>query len=203
MKISKKKIAEAAFSHAYNYAVEYQNTMLSEKYGCVESGKNITELCKNIKSLYTKHDSQFIGSSNWLNCGEKLAHTVKSFYDAMLVVCPNHIASQDGEDSMDHEGTEDRGWYRVWSDLTGYEDYFCQGDWGRDSLMAKVFYDNGCITADQYNKYKTKFTLRMLTDSWGYGIMRDNGTIDKEKLLSMVSPEYKDKIFNNTILEAI
>lgn len=202
MKISKKKIAQAALSHAYCYATEYQDTILSEKYGWVDQGNNITELCNNIKSLYTEHGSQFKHSSNWSNLGEKLANTVKSFYDAMLLVCPNHIALQWGED-MDHSGTEDRGWYRVWSDLTGYQNYFCQGDWGRDSAMAKVFYDNGCITADQYNKYKTKFTLRMLLDSWGYGIMRDNGTIDKEKLLSMVSPNYKDKIFNNAILEAI
>ena len=85
---------------------------------------------------------------------------VRSFYEAMLKVCP-HIEQEWKEDSY-HAGTDDRNWYRVWWEITGYDNgehkgYFCPYDTARDQQYAKTFLDTGACTQKQYNRYQRRF----------------------------------------------
>jgi hypothetical protein len=89
---------------------------------------------------------------------------VRSFYEAMLKVCA-HIEQVWKEDSY-HAGTDDRNWYRVWWEITGYHNgeykgYFSGGDSARDQRYANVFADTGACTQQQYERYQRRFNTAM------------------------------------------
>jgi hypothetical protein len=205
-KATKKMIKDAALTHASAYAWEYIDEQIHsvvEESRQLDCHNNIESLCKNIQQLYNKRDQELGGNTYWPNSGKELAQAVRSFYEAMLKVCPNYLAQQFNTEQMEHSGTEDRGWYRVWSDLTGYRPYFCFGDAGRDGVMANVFYEQGCVSKNQYQKYRARLTLKMLTDSWGYGYMREDGSLNIAKFTKGIDAKWKDKLYDTRILNAL
>jgi len=207
-KATKKMIEDAALTHAESYAWEYIDEQVHSHYVTdgerqLDCHNNIESLCKNIQQLYNKRDQELGGNTHWPKGGQELSQAVRSFYDAMLKVCPTYMAHKFGIDDMGHGGTEDRGWYRVWSDLSGYRNYFCQGDSGRDAVMASIFYQQGCVSKNQYQKYRAKLTLKMLADSWNYGVMREDGSLDIPRLTKNIDDEWKDTLYDNKILNAL
>lgn len=144
--------------------------------------------CKTIKQILSVLEQCFkehyFGKIDW---------RIEGFFKAMKAVVP-HL------EYKDHGGTEDRGWWRVYGEIIGFDPYFCSFDLGRDMMMAKKFYDSGAITQEQYNNHVTKRTLAMMRSVY----FQTDGQPDAEKVLNYVKDEYRtSEFFDMRFIDAI
>jgi hypothetical protein len=114
----------------------------------------------------------------------RIVPRVDAFYKAMLKTVPSL-------EYKDHGGTECRGWWRVFDEITGTENYFCSFDLGRDMMMAIKLRDAGAITKQQYLNHITKRTLAMFRSE----MFQTDGQPDAVKVLEYVKPEYRTSDF--------
>ena len=145
----------------------------------IRNAKTFAEVKKILKEMY----------GNGMNAPERcytqrIFPRIEAFYNAMKKVVP--IIKY-----KDHGGTEDRGWWRVFGEITGIDPYFCSYDLGRDMMMAKQFRDAGAITAEQYQNHVTKRTLAMMRS----GLFQTDGQPDADKIINYVKEEYRTSEF--------
>ena len=138
----------------------------------IKNAKTISQVKSLLSGLFKEHYAN------------RIVPRVDAFYKAMLktVVLLEY---------KDHSGTECRGWWRVFDEITGKENYFCSFDLGRDMMMAIKLRDAGAITKQQYLNHITKRTLAMFRS----GIFQTDGQPDTVKVLEYVKPEYRTSEF--------
>ncbi len=142
---------------------------------CIHDAKTFVEVKNILKDMYSK------GPNSPERCyTQKLFPLIEKFYNAMKKVVPNL-------EYKDHGGTECRGWWRVFGEISGSAPYFCSYDLGRDIGMAIDFRNAGAITQQQYNNHVTKRTLKML----GSKRFQTNGQPDANLVLGYLKPEYQ------------
>ena len=197
-----------ALSHAKAYTWEYIDRLVTEKYkkgdeknndymlpevvhNGIENNNTIDELCDFITKIYEEHGKS-LGNKNWNNMwgdnGLSLSKSVRNYYNAMLLM-----------DIGEYTGTEDRLYYRVYESATSnssesicvLEPNLC--------LIAKRFYDVGAITKNQLNSFRTRYTLKKMSS--GYYSKKD-GSIDVDRILESIKPEYHNTIYDMKILNA-
>ena len=139
--------------------------------GYIRDAKTFVEVKNILKNMFKDH---YI---------ERLLPRVELFYNAMKKVIP-------AIEYKDHAGTEDRGWWRVFDEITGTESYFCSGDLGRDAWMALQFYKQGAITQLEYNNHITQRTLRILNCK---SFFNHIGQPDYGKIIGYWKPEFVEK----------
>lgn len=144
-------------------------------YECIGDAKTFVEVKKILTAMYSK------GPNSPERCyTQRLFPLIEKFYNAMKKVVPNL-------EYKEHSGTECRGWWRVFGEISGSAPYFCSFDLGRDIGMAIDFRNAGAITQQQYNNHVTKRTLQML----GSKRFQTNGQPDANLVLGYLKPEYQ------------
>jgi hypothetical protein len=139
--------------------------------GYIRDAKTFVEVKNILKKIFKDHYIIY------------LLPRVELFYNAMKKVIP-------AIEYKDHAGTEDRGWWRVFDEITGTESYFCSGDLGRDAWMALQFYKQGAITQLEYNNHITQRTLRILNCK---SFFNHIGQPDYGKIIGYWKPEFVEK----------
>lgn len=142
---------------------------------CIRDAKTFVEVKNILKDMYSK------GPNAPERCyTQRLFPLIEKFYNAMKKVVPNL-------EYKSHGGTECRGWWRVFGEISGHDSYYCSYDLGRDIGMAIDFRNAGAITQQQYNNHVTKRTLNML----GSNRFQTNGQPDANLVLGYLKPEYQ------------
>lgn len=182
-----------ALTHAKEYTKEYIDSevcikKLTEQK--IDNTKTIDELCEVIRIMYDAHSNLLIAEDDyfkdnqWSFNGKELSASVIGFYNAILSLDIDKFYS-----------TEDRLLYRVYSGATEYSDYFNPFE-PNLTLIAKRFYEVGAITKNQFNKYKTKFTLNTMAK-----YVSEDGSIDMDILFKYTNKDLINDIFNMDLLK--
>ena len=208
-----KTIAQHALTHvkAYvfeiieeqEYALKWMNPEYQEAYEgdkndmldvafyvekCIIDAKTFVEVKKILTKMYG--DGQNASERCYT---KRIFPRIEAFYNAMKKVVPTMKYKS-------HSGTEDRGYWRVFDEITNVQSYFCSGDLGRDMLMAKLFRDVNAITEQQYQNHVTKRTLAMMRVSY----FQTDGQPDANLIVGYLKPEYRtDEFFDFRFINAI
>ena len=188
-----KAIKEAALSHAICYLTEELWTNEQRlKSSFRDWNKDICSV-KNIRELVAVENDLH----QWL--WQQHTPMVEEFYQAMLKVTPLRIARDKADEEYEDinhyhsNGTECRGWYRVWGGIRHNTGYFCRFDLGRDQYMANTFYEAGCITDKEWANYKTYITMEQY--------IYDRYNIDAVK--AYWKPESLEKVLDMKLVRAL
>jgi hypothetical protein len=202
--MAKMSISKQALSHAKAYVTEFA---LTEEVVAVDSNQTVRddgtlraavqlfdalEEIKSIKELMALFNS--LPASDWA----KKSYDIQGFYNAMKKVIPN-VCKENDEDTWEHEGTECRGWYRVWGDIAGIKKYFCMMDLGRDQWMVEHFHLAGIITDKVYEQYKTRLTLHMMNSDR----FQSDGFPDVNKILNYWKPECQNQVLDMRLIKML
>ena len=122
--MSTTRTREALEDFAFHYALEYAMELFDGHPSWERSYHQIRSI-GDLFSALPNGDSQDV----------KKVAKIKRFYKAMQVV-----GSKTTEDEVpEYDGTEDRGWYRVWEAVKYNEPYFAQYDIARDVVILDFF----------------------------------------------------------------